>query len=543
MSSQLTSLLDSIFKTNGGTTRQWRSANEILLTHTEEIKKYVSYMKNKIRDLNKNTQILALDFLDYSIDDGKIPLWTQVGSKEFLSSLVNIYKTRNDEEVQIKILYLIKKWANKFQKYNTIIPNFNLTYENLKNNEVEFPENMESTYEKYLQGGNNENNLSSNKLKNKTINSENKNYLKKINLDLRTSSYERKYKRLVNKLDDWTQQIQDANVFMDAFDENGFDDELRGICSELELGKNQLDDTIDSGKLKDEKLMQISLNVQKDIENTLRRWNDVKNGRKPESFQSSFFSGQNSGSNYNNNFSENNNSNQNKGGFDLLGFDDFGGNNINNNNQSNNLGNDLLDVFSGNNNNNNFNSNNNQGNDFFNNMGSNNNLQNNNQNFLGNNNGQNNQNNFNNNFFDNNMNQNNQNQNNINNQGNDFFNNFGSNTNSQNNNQNFFGDNNNMNQNQNSGNNDLFSQIFNNNPNNANINNLQNNLNSVYNETNQFGINFNNLNNNIESNQNNNNFNNIMSFNGSNSNSNFNFNDNNSQNNKNAANKDFVFNF
>ena len=543
MSSQLTSLLDSIFKTNGGTTRQWRSANEILLTHTEEIKKYVSYMKNKIRDLNKNIQILALDFLDYSIDDGKIPLWTQVGSKEFLSSLVNIYKTRNDEEVQIKILYLIKKWANKFQKYNTIIPNFNLTYENLKNNEVEFPENMESTYEKYLQGGNNENNLSSNKLKNKTINSENKNYLKKINLDLRTSSYERKYKRLVNKLDDWTQQIQDANVFMDAFDENGFDDELRGICSELELGKNQLDDTIDSGKLKDEKLMQISLNVQKDIENTLKRWNDVKNGRKPESFQSSFFSGQNSGSNYNNNFSENNNSNQNKGGFDLLGFDDFGGNNINNNNQSNNLGNDLLDVFSGNNNNNNFNSNNNQGNDFFNNMGSNNNLQNNNQNFLGNNNGQNNQNNFNNNFFDNNMNQNNQNQNNINNQGNDFFNNIGSNTNSQNNNQNFFGDNNNMNQNQNSGNNDLFSQIFNNNPNNANINNLQNNLNSVYNETNQFGINFNNMNNNIESNQNNNNFNNIMSFNGSNSNNNFNFNDNNSQNNKNAANKDFVFNF
>ena len=65
--SQLTSILDSIFKTNGGTTRQWRSANEILLTHTDEVKKYCSYMKNKIRDLNKNTQLLALDFLDYSI--------------------------------------------------------------------------------------------------------------------------------------------------------------------------------------------------------------------------------------------------------------------------------------------------------------------------------------------------------------------------------------------------------------------------------------------------------------------------------------------
>ena len=566
--SQITSILDSIFKTNGGTTRQWRSANEILLTHTDEVKKYCAYMKNKIRDLNKNTQLLALDFLDYSIDDGKIPLWTQVGSKEFLSSLVNIYKTRNDEEVQNKILYLIQKWANKFKKYNTIIPNFNTTYDNLKENEVEFPDNMESTYEKYLQGGssgsnnsNSNNNNINNKFNNKEINSENKNYVKKINLDLRPSSYERKYKRLVNKLDDWTQQIQDANVFMDMANEDGFDDELRGICSELEGGKGQLVDTIESGKLKDEKLMQISLNVQSDIEMTLKRWNDVKNGRKPENFKSAFFSNNENNNYSNNNFGGNNNnsgSNQNKGGFDLLGFDDdLGGNNNNGNSKNNNLGNDLFDVFSGNNNNAN-NNGNNQGNDFFGNMGNNNN----NQNIFGNNDSnmnqnQNNQNNFNNNFFGNNNmnNQMNQNQNN-NNQGNDLFNNFGNNnSNTQNNNQNFFGNNaNNMNQNnqtQNNPNNDLFSQLFNNNNNvnNANINNLQNNLNSVYTETNQFGMDFTknnnmNVNNNTNSN-NNNNFNNIMAFNGSDfsNNNNFNFNGNNNQNNKNTSNKDFVFNF
>ena len=546
--SQLISILDSIFKTNGGTTRQWRSANEILLTHTDEVKKYVAYMKNKIRDLNKNTQLLALDFLDYSIDDGKIPLWTQVGSKDFLTSLVNLYKTRSDEEVQNKILYLIKKWSNKFQKYNTIIPNFNSTYENLKNNDIEFPDDMESTYEKYLQGGNSSNTNSNNndKFQNKEITSENKNYLKRLNLDLRTSSYERKYKRLVNKLDDWTQQIQDANVLMDMVNENGFDDELRGLCNDLESGKGQLIDTIESGKLKDEQLMQISLNVREDIEMTLKRWDDVKKGRKPESFKSSFFNGQNTDNNYKNNTSENN-SKQNKGGIDLLGFDDDlgGNNNTNMNNNNNNLGNDLFDVFSGNNNN--MSNMNNQGNDFFNNMGNNNtNAQNNNQNFFGNNNAGNNQNNFNNDFFGNNMNQNNQNQNNINSQGNDFFNNIGNNTNIQNNNQNqdFFGNNNNINQNnqnQNNGNNDLFSQIFNNNANNANINNLQNNLNSVYSETNQFGMNFSNNNN---MNNNTNNFNNIMAFNGENSNNNnFNFNDSNNQNNKNTSNKDFNFNF
>ena len=541
--SQLITILDSIFKANGGTTRQWRNANEILLTHTEEVKKYCAYMKNKIRDLNKNIQLLALDFLDYSIDDGKIPLWTQVGSKEFLTSLVNIYKTRNDQEVQIKILYLIKKWANKFQKYNTIIPNFTSTYENLKNNDVEFPDDIESTYEKYL-GNDNEGNNKSNNNKynniNNLVSSENKNYVKKINLDLRTTSYERKYKRLVNKLDDWTQQIQDANVLMDMANENGFDDELRGICNDLETGKTQLIDTIESGKLKDEKLMQISLGVQDDIEMTLTRWNDVKNGKKPQSFKSSFLNEKN---NNDNGFNKNNdnmgNNKQNKGGFDLLGFDDdFGGNNNNsgNNNSSNNnmLGNDLFDVFSGNNNNNNNMGNTNNFNNNNQNMGNNNNNnQNNNLNFFGNNNGQNNQNLNNINFFDNNNNLNNNQQNN------------------QNNNNNFFGNNNINQNNQNNGNNnDLYSQIFNMNENKNNqiINNLQSNLNSVYKESGQFGIDFtnnNNNNNNINNNNlnnNNNNFNNIMSFTGS-SDNNFNFNDNNNQNNKNTSNRDFNFNF
>ena len=539
--SQLITILDSIFKTNGGTTRQWRNANEILLTHTEEVKKYCAYMKNKIRDLNKNIQLLALDFLDYSIDDGKIPLWTQVGSKEFLTSLVNIYKTRNDQEVQIKILYLIKKWANKFQKYNTIIPNFTSTYENLKNNDVEFPDDIESTYEKYL-GNDNEGNNKSNNNKynniNNLVSSENKNYVKKINLDLRTTSYERKYKRLVNKLDDWTQQIQDANVLMDMANENGFDDELRGICNDLETGKTQLIDTIESGKLKDEKLMQISLGVQDDIEMTLKRWNDVKNGKKPQSFKSSFLNEKNNNDNgFNKNKDNMGNNKQNKGGFDLLGFDDdFGGNNNNsgNNNSNNNmLGNDLFDVFSGNNNSNNNMGNTNNFNNNNQNMGNNNNNnQNNNLNFFGNNNGQNNQNLNNINFFDNNNNLNNNQQNN------------------QNNNNNFFGNNNINQNNQNNGNNnDLYSQIFNMNENKNNqiINNLQSNLNSVYKESGQFGIDFtnNNNNNNINNNNlnnNNNNFNNIMSFTGS-SDNNFNFNDNKNQNNQNTSNRDFNFNF
>ena len=557
--SQITAILDSIFQNNGGTTKQWRTANEILLTRTDEAKKYVAYMKNKIRDLNKNVQLLALDFLDYTIDDGKMPLWTQVGSKDFLNSLVNLYKTRNDEEVQKKILFLIKKWGIKFQKYNTIIPNYSSTYDHLKSNGINFPRDMDSTYEKYLQGPGIKSGFGeggAKKAKNDKISSKNKNYVQDIDVDLRTSSYEKKYKRLVNKLDDWTQQIQDANVYMDSAEGGDFNDELRGICNDLESGKKLLVDTIESGKLKDEKLMEISLNVQDDIETTLRRWEDVKNGRKPRPFQSSFFNKRDDDYNKNDNNDDNrNNNNQNQnqkqGGFDLLGFeDDFGGNN--NNNNTNNA-NDLFAAFSSPQT-----QNQNQGNNFFDNMGNNNN----NNDFFGNNQNNSNQQN-NNNFFGNNQNNPNQNnnnnffgnnQNNTNQNNNDFFGNNQNNANQSNNNNNFFGNNNNQN---NNNSNDLFSQMFNNNSNNNNINLLQNNLNNAYsnNNNNQFGMNFTNINNNNtmnnqmnfgnNNNNNNNNFNNF-GFNNNNmmnnNNNNFNLNTNNN-NNKKTSNNDFVFNF
>ena len=40
--SQITKILDSIFQNNGGTTKQWREANTILLTKTDKVKKSTS---------------------------------------------------------------------------------------------------------------------------------------------------------------------------------------------------------------------------------------------------------------------------------------------------------------------------------------------------------------------------------------------------------------------------------------------------------------------------------------------------------------------
>mgnify|MGYP003294202517 CR=1 FL=1 len=106
-------------------------------------------MKRKLRDINQETQLLALDFLDYSIDDGKMPLWTQVSTKDFLQTFVNLLKSRDSPEVSQKILYLIQKWGGRFEKYYEIIPNFTDMYKQLKNSGIQFPEGNLSTYSKY----------------------------------------------------------------------------------------------------------------------------------------------------------------------------------------------------------------------------------------------------------------------------------------------------------------------------------------------------------------------------------------------------------
>ena len=97
--SKVVPLIETIFQNNGGSPELWKATNEVLLTRSDEARHFCAYMKRKVRDMNKDVQLLALDFLDYSIDDGKIPLWTQLSSKDFLTNLVNILKTRDYNDV------------------------------------------------------------------------------------------------------------------------------------------------------------------------------------------------------------------------------------------------------------------------------------------------------------------------------------------------------------------------------------------------------------------------------------------------------------
>ena len=365
-------LLEIIFKNNGGTSDIWKAISELLHNKEDEIAVFCPYIKNKINSYNKETSILALTLLDFCVDDGKMPLWSALNTKNFLGSMVNSLKTREETDIQNMILYLIQKWGNKFSG-NDELSNFSIVYNKLRNNNITFPTETNYSYTKYVKlnkplltnqySFSNKSKDNYNTRKNKSINqiqveTDPDNYLKDINVNLNTSSYDKIYRRLVNKLYDWTHAIHEVNVLINQNTNGNNNSKIEGLLKDLTKGNKQLIETIQSGKLKDRILMEISLNVTDDINMTIGRWNNYKNRRDPGPFVSSFFQNDewrnkmlkndnNNNSNYNNinNFYNIMNSTFNNNINNSSNFN----NNINNNNNYNKINNNAMNQFNNNN--------------------------------------------------------------------------------------------------------------------------------------------------------------------------------------------------
>ena len=108
-------------------------------------KSSATYIKEKMNDCQTNeAMILLLNILDYMMAESKLSFHTQVANKEFLACLTNFLKIQKaDIMVKNKILYLIKKWGNRFESQRDLLPNFYEMYVYLKNNKVQFPDYIE----------------------------------------------------------------------------------------------------------------------------------------------------------------------------------------------------------------------------------------------------------------------------------------------------------------------------------------------------------------------------------------------------------------
>ena len=118
-------------------------------------KQIIDYLKKQIDDQKEID--LTLDILDFIMDfctnNDTIIL---ISEKNFLDSIISLLKAYISSSTKEKILFLIKKWAEKFE---TTFPTFNEEYKKLKEEMFQFPDEEIVTYKKYF--------------KNKIINEEN----------------------------------------------------------------------------------------------------------------------------------------------------------------------------------------------------------------------------------------------------------------------------------------------------------------------------------------------------------------------------------
>ena len=224
-------------------------------------------------------------------------IWTTISSKTFFQSLLDLLRTKDIPEVQMKLLGLIQKWGLNFEDRKNSLPNFFGVYNKLKNNSVQFPNNYESNYQIYVSNNRSSNNYQNNyNNKNDEFEFENENgsndkeegetfcYMDSLKNILKVPNFQHKYRRLVNFLVKMQENIQLANLIMNSGGRSG----LKDIINTLREGNNTLIDTINGGRLKDEKLMELTLGTTEDINQTLNRDDDLKNGYKPKKFTSYF---------------------------------------------------------------------------------------------------------------------------------------------------------------------------------------------------------------------------------------------------------------
>ena len=351
--SKIYPILEQLFQNKGANPNLWGSIKYIVQNQSEEIIPFCMQIKNKIINGNKEDILLALYVLDYAVDYGRLLLWTQIDNNNFLECLINILKYASDDDLKNYVLYLIQKWAIKFQNYPAI-QNCKIIYNTLRFNNIIFPNNIKTSYLNYISlntqnntnnNYNNFNNMNYNNFNNNNYNIKNNNlnnnmnfnnvnnniklkktnynnnmnnqnnininknhinnddnnimrqsriqlnpndYIKTINLDLNPNSYEKKYYRLVNKLNEWTHKIQEINILIDNNTNNQHNQKLKALYDELKSGNESLVSNIQSPKLKDEKLMKISLNVCEDMVMTFNRCQKSMKGENPGPFLSSF---------------------------------------------------------------------------------------------------------------------------------------------------------------------------------------------------------------------------------------------------------------
>ena len=111
---------------------------------------FLEKLKIKLQNFSKSKQLLLLDVLDFLVDKGNMNIWSAISSKKFFQGLLDLLRTKDIPEVQMKLLGLIQKWGLNFEDKKNVLPNFFSVFNKLRMNNVQFPSDFESNYQIYI---------------------------------------------------------------------------------------------------------------------------------------------------------------------------------------------------------------------------------------------------------------------------------------------------------------------------------------------------------------------------------------------------------
>ena len=109
-------------------------------------KQIVDYLAKHIKGLREID--LTLDIIDFIMDNcTNNKIIDLISQKNFIDSIIFLLKAYINSSTKAKILFLIKKWAKKFE---TTFPIYNEKYNKLYNEGFKFPAEVVITYKKYV---------------------------------------------------------------------------------------------------------------------------------------------------------------------------------------------------------------------------------------------------------------------------------------------------------------------------------------------------------------------------------------------------------
>jgi len=304
MESSSTNIYNKILNRTNSNNQDWSNLISSVKTNSKE---FIAYYKESFLDLNKDKQLLAIDILDYLMDNSDMTLQTQVSEKDFFSFLISLLRIKDNADLQVKVLGLIEKWGKRFENDKLTLPNFSEVYSSLKKSGVTFPVNYKSGYIMYIStSSNNDSNFSQNFVSqpktqfssNKEVNIKHNNlpesnvgYFNGIDLDLNPLNYPKKYQIFVEEIRTLLENVKLTNEMIDGanWNQNQLDENVRLVVSNLMDLSGSLVMAIQNS-IDHDQLMELCLGINDDIQATFSRYEQFKKKQKPKSFSSVFFS-------------------------------------------------------------------------------------------------------------------------------------------------------------------------------------------------------------------------------------------------------------